>query len=177
MNLRKQLLVVNSRNNADIVMTHVQGHPESLSELMACFFSDEVTVAQRASQVVGDIGRASPESLQPWWSEMADASADPVHQAIRRNVTRYFSELQLELPKKLESKLVDDCMNFVADPNVGVAIAVFSMNFVADRAAKHPQHAQRLERVLVRLLPGRSPGFQNHGRKVLRQLADLKAAE
>ena len=174
MNLRKQLLVANSRNNADIVMTHVQAHPESLPELMACFFSDEVTVAQRAAQVVGDIGRASPELLKPWWSEMVDASVNPVHQAIRRNTTRYFSELKLELPKKLESKLVDDCINFVADPNEGVAIAAFSMNFVADRAAKYPQHAQRLERVLVRLLPSRPPGFQNRGRKVLKQLADLE---
>ena len=66
---------------------------------------------------------------------MVDASAAPVHQAIRRNTTRYFSELKLELPKKLESKLIDDCTNFVADPNEGVAIAAFSMNFVADRAA------------------------------------------
>ena len=98
MNLRKQLLVAYSRNNADIVMTHVQAHPESLPELMACFFSDEVTVAQRAAQVVGDIGRASPELLKPWWSEMVDASVNPVHQAIRRNTTRYFSELKLELP-------------------------------------------------------------------------------
>jgi len=158
-------------------MAHVQAHPESLPELMACFFSDEVAVAQRAAQVVGDIGRASPESLKPWWSELADASANPVHQAIRRNVTRYFSELKLKLPKKVESQLVDDCINFVADPNEGVAIAAFSMNFVADRAAKYPQHAQRLERVLVRLLPSRPPGFQNRGRKVLKQLADLEAAE
>lgn len=154
-------------------MAHVQAHPESLPELMACFFSDEVTVAQRAAQVVGDIGRATPESLQPWWSAMADASADPVHQAIRRNVTRYFSELKLDLPKKLERKLVEDCIDFVADPNEGVAIAAFSMNIVADRAAKYPQHAQRLERVLVRLLPSRPPGFQNRARKVMKQLAEL----
>ena len=174
MNLRKQLLVANSRNNADIVMAHVQTHVELLPELMACFFSDEVVVAQRAAQVVGDLGRASQELLKPWWSEMADASANPVHQAIRRNVTRYFSELELKLPKKLESKLVDDCINFVAAPNEGVAIAAFSMNFVADRAALYPEHAQRLQRVLVRLLPGRPPGFQNRGRKVLKQLADLE---
>lgn len=177
MNLRKQLLVANSRNNADIVMAHVQGHPESLPELMACFFSDEVIVAQRAAQVVGYIGRDSPEALKPWWNEMVDASANPVHQAIRRNVTRYFSELQLKLPKKLESKLIDDCTNFVADSGEGVAIAAFSMNFVADRAANYPQHAQRLARILVRLLPGRPPGFQNRGRKVLKQLADLDITE
>ena len=177
MNLRKQLLVANSRNNADIVLAHVNAHPESLPELMACFFSDEVKVAQRAAQVVGDIGRATPASLKPWWNDMVDASATPVHQAIRRNVTRYFSELQLPLPKKLEKKLIDDCTNFVADANEDVAIAAFSMALVANRAANYPQHAQRLERVLVRLIPGRPPGFQNRGRKVLKQLADLETTE
>jgi hypothetical protein len=171
MNLRKQLLVANSRNNADVVMRYVQDHPASLNELMACFFSDELIVAQRAAQIVGDLGRACPESLRPWWAEIADASASPVHQAVRRNATRYFSELNLELPKELESKLIEDFIGFVADPNEGVAIAAFSMTFIANRAAHYPEHAARLKRVLVRLMPARSPGFQNRSRKVLKQLS------
>ena len=66
MNIRQQLLQKNSRANADIVLNYVLGSPESVVELMVCFLSDEVTVAQRAAQVVGDLGRQNPESLEPW---------------------------------------------------------------------------------------------------------------
>lgn len=170
MSLRKQLLEAHSRANADLVQAHVTANPELLPELMACFFSDEVTVAQRASQVVGNLGRACPEMLEPYWSGMVDAAITPVHSAIRRSVTRYFSELKIDIPIKLEKLLVDHCTDFVADPNEDVAIGAFSMTFVADRAAQYPQHAERLEQALIRLIPTRSVGFQNRGRKVLRQL-------
>ena len=173
MNLRKQLLEAHSRANADLVQAHVVAHPESLPELMACFFSDEVIVAQRASQVVGNLGRAHPDWLEPYWSEMVASAISPVHSATRRSVTRYFSELKLEIPTTLEKELVDHCTNFVADPNEDVAIGAFSMTFVADRAAQYPQHAQRLEQALILLIPKRSTGFQNRGRKVLKQLEKL----
>ncbi len=169
--LRTQLLEAHSRHNADLIMAHVSSHPETLPELMACFFSDEVTVAQRAAQVVGDLGRAHPQWLQPWWPELVNATEEPVHNAIRRNVTRYFSELKMDLPLKLEQKLVNLCTDFVADPHQNVAIAAFSMTLVADRADRYPEQAQRLERVLVRLIPSRPPGFQNCGRKILKQLS------
>ena len=171
MSLRRQLLVAHSRANADLVQAQVVANPELLLELMACFFSDEVVVAQRASQVVGNLGRAHPEWLEPYWSEMVTAAINPVHSALRRSVTRYFSELKIELPAKLEEELVNHCTNFVADPNEDVAIGAFSMTFVADRAAQYPQQAQRLEKALIRLVPSRSTGFQNRGRKVLKQLA------
>ena len=88
MNIRQQLLQRNSRANADIVLAYVTKTPTAIVELMACFLSDEVTVAQRASQVVGDLGRLAPESLKPWWDEMARAAEQPVHDAVCRNVAR-----------------------------------------------------------------------------------------
>ena len=177
MSLRKQLLEAHSRANSDLVQAHVVAHPESLPELMACFFSDEVIVAQRASQVVGNLGRACPDWLEPYWSEMVVAAINPVHSAVRRCVTRYFSELKIEIPAELEEQLVDHCTNFVADPNEDVAIGAFSMTFVADRATRYPQHAKRLEEALIKLIPKRSTGFQNRGRKVLKQLEKLGSFE
>ena len=170
MNIRQQLLNKNSRNNADFVQAHVVAHRESLVELMACFFSDEKVVAQRAAMVVGNLGRAEPACLKPWWSSMVDAAEDPVHQAVRRAVTRYFSELTLAVPEKLEARLVELLGTFVANPKENVAIAAFSMTFVADRAQRYPDAAQHLQRTLVRLIPAGSPGFQNRGRKILLQL-------
>ena len=172
MNIRTQLLAVHSRANADTVQQYVEDHPESLPELMACLCSDELKVAQRASMVVGNFGRSNPVALQPWWEDLAEATEDPIHAAIPRAVIRYFSELELELPKPLEARLVDRCMNAVIDPKEKTATSAFAMKFVADRAGDYPEHAKRLNAALIRLIPSGTPGFQNRGRKMLKMLEE-----
>ena len=172
MNIRTQLLAAHSRANADVVQRHVEEHPESLPELIACLGSDEVKVAQRASMVVGNFGRSNPDALQPWWEDLVQAVDNPIHNAITRAVIRYFSELEMELPKKLESRLIDRCLQAVLAPEQKTAISAFAMKFITDRAAQYPEQAKRLNAALIRLIPSGSPGFQNRGRKMLEQLKD-----
>ena len=71
MNIRQQLLKKHSRENADFVEAHVARTPGAVIELMACFLGDELRVAQRSSQVVGNLGRHHPEMLQPWWQDLS----------------------------------------------------------------------------------------------------------
>lgn len=172
MNIRTQLLSVHSRNNADAIQKYVEDNPDTLPELMACLGSDEVQVAQRASMVVGNFGRSNPEALEPWWEDLLAATIDPIHNAITRAVIRYFSELDSKLPKDLESRLIDRCLQAVLAPNQQTAISAFAMTFITDRAAQYPEQAKRLNAALIRLIPGGSPGFQNRGRKMLKQLEE-----
>lgn len=170
MNIRKQLLVRHSRENADIVIAHVVNTPGAIIELMACFFSDEVKVAQRASQVVGDIGRQQPDSLEPWWDEMVCAAEDPIHDAIRRSVARYFSELELKLPPKTEQSLVQLFTDWACDRTTPIAIQVYAMQFVADRADDFPAEAKRITAQIRAGLNTASPGLRSRGTRILEQL-------
>ena len=170
MNIRQQLLKRNSRANADIVIAHVASTPKAIVELMACFLSDEVTVAQRAAQVVGDIGRKNPEMLEPWWSEMVEAAKKPVHDAIQRNVCRYFSELDLTLPTKLETSLITLLTDWTCEPTTPVAIQVYAMQFVADRAERFPNEAERVKAAILSQFDTATAGFRSRGKRVLKQL-------
>ena len=170
MNVREQLLIANSRANADRVLAMVGDDPELLVQLMVCFLSDEVRVAQRAAQVVGDLGRRDPDLLLPWLGEIVDAIENPIHQAIRRNGVRFFSELAEPLPAAMEKRLIRMCGQFVADRNVDVAIGAFSMSFIADRANRYPAEAIQLCKDLRDRLPDASSGFANRANKVLKQL-------
>lgn len=170
MNIRSQLLSNHSRANADLIQRFVEDNPESLTELMACFFSDEVKVAQRAAMTVGNFGRSHPDLLKPWWDDLATAADDPIHAAIARAVVRYFSELPLTLPASLESRLIQRCVKAVIDPKEKTATSAFAMKFVTDRAARYPEQAKRLNAALIRLIPSGTPGFQNRGRKMIEQL-------
>ena len=169
--VREQLLVANSRANADRVLAMVGGNPELLVQLMVCFLGDEVRVAQRAAQVVGDFGRRDPDLLLPWLSDIVDAIENPIHQAIRRNGVRFFSELAEPLPAEMEAKLIRMCGQFVADRSVDTAIGAFSMSFIANRADRYPAEAIQLCKNLRNRLPDASTGFANRANKVLKQLA------
>ncbi len=168
--VREQLLVANSRANADRVLALVRDDPKLMVQLMVCFLSDEVRVAQRAAQVVGDVGRHDPDLLLPWLDDIVDAIENPIHQAIRRNGVRFFSELAKPLPAKLEKRLIRMCGQFVADRNVDIAIGAFSMTLIANRADRYPTEAKQLCKDLRERLPDASSGFANRGKKVLKQL-------
>ena len=170
MDIRRQLLQAHSRQNADLVEAHVVDNPTAIIALMSCFFSDEVSVAQRAAQVVGNLGRHHPSLLEPWWEEMVAAAEQPVHVAIRRNVARYFSELELDLPKKLETQIVDSFTRWVSEKDTPVAVAVFAMQFVADRCCQFPEHGQRIRHVIEQKIDSASAGFKNRGQKILKQI-------
>jgi hypothetical protein len=149
MSIREQLFVEHSRANSDRIAAHVLSWSEDLNiglendkgptarqpgqcakaifnqrlvELMACFFSDEVDLAQRAAHVVGLLGRENPWMLIPWWDELVESAANPTHEALRRNAIRYFSEQPEPLPKKLETRLIKLCSQFVADEKYSIAV-------------------------------------------------------
>ncbi len=170
MNIRQQLLKRYSRENADIVIAHVSSTPGAIVELMVCFLGEEVMVAQRASQVVGDLGRRQPEILEPWWDEMLQAAKTPVHNAIRRNVARYFSELELTLPTKLETSLIKLFTDWTCEPTTPVAIQVYAMQFIADRADRFPDEAGNVKAVILSRFDTASAGFRSRGKRVLKQL-------
>lgn len=171
MNIRQQLLKRHSRDNADLVESYVVQTPDAIVELMACFLSDETKVVQRSSQVVGNLGRHHPIMLKPWWDEMIHACIDPVHIAVRRNVARYFSELELPLPASLEKRIADSFTAWSAQDDVPVAVAVFAMQFVADRHGKFPKQAKEIQAIIESRMDSGSPGFCNRGRKILAQIS------
>ena len=165
MNIRQQLLKRNSRANADIVIAHVASTPKAIVELMACFLSDEVTVAQRAAQVVGDIGRKNPEMLEPWWSEMVEAAKKPVHDAIQP-----VSYTHLTLPTKLETSLITLLTDWTCEPTTPVAIQVYAMQFVADRAERFPNEAGRVKAAILSRFDTASAAFRSRGKRILKLL-------
>ena len=173
MNIRQQLLKKHSRENADFIEDYVVEHPQAIVELMACFLSDETKIAQRSSQVVGNLGRHHPKMLEPWWEEMIDAGDKPVHIAIRRNVARYFCELKLPMKAKLEKRIADSFTRWSTDPDVPVAVTVFAMQFIADRHQQFPRQANDIRTEIQSRMESESatPGFCNRGRKILQQLA------
>ncbi len=175
MNYAEQLLVEHSRANADRVLQHVLADQHRVAALMEVFLGDEYRAVQRAAMVVGDLGRAQPGWLAPWHGRMIAAAADPQHDAVRRNVMRYFSELDITgIGEEEEGYLVDLAFRLTADQEAAVAIRVFSMQIVANYVEKYPELKDELAAIIeLTIAEGTTPGFRSRGGKILKRLAKL----
>lgn len=138
---------------------------------MGVFLGEEYRLVQRSAMVVGDLGRAQPGWLQPWHAKMIAAAAAPRHDAVRRNVMRYFSELDLKyIGAEEEGYLVDLAFRLTADQEAPVAIRVFSMQIVANYVAKYPELKEELVGIIeLTIAEGTTPGFRSRGKKILKQ--------
>lgn len=172
MNYAEQLLVEHSRANANRVLEHVLADKKRVAALMEVFLGEEYRTVQRSAMVVGDLGRAKPGWLKPWHSRMIAAANEPRHDAVRRNVMRYFSELDLKhIGEEEEGYLVDLAFRLTADPEAAVAIRVFSMQIVANYTEKYPELKDELAGVIeLTIAEGTTPGFRSRGKKILKRL-------
>lgn len=139
---------------------------------MDIFLGEEYRPAQRGAQVVGDLGRAQPLWLQPYHGRMIAAADNPLHDAVKRNVMRYFSELPLsDLSEEDAGNLLDVAFRLFESPHEAIAIRVFSMQIVANFTEQYPELEDELRGVIeLTIAEGTTPGFRNRGTKILRQL-------
>ncbi|MEM6769758.1 MAG: hypothetical protein AAF597_04150 [Bacteroidota bacterium] len=172
MDYAKELLVEHSRANADRILNHVLADKRRVAALMTVFLGQEYRVVQRAAMVVGDLGRARPSWLTAWHGRMIAAANAPQHDAVRRNVMRYFSELSIDqIGEEDEGYLVDLAFRLTADQEAAVAIRVFAMQIVANYVEKYPELTDELAGIIeLTIAEGTTPGFRNRGGKILRKL-------
>ena len=170
MDIAAQLLTAHSRGNANLVLNYVLADAARVPELMQAFLEGEYRVVQRAAMVVGDLGRVKPLWLEPWHGRMITAADHPeAHDAVRRNVMRYFSELSIEqIGPDDEGRLVDLAFRLLADQQAAVAIRVFAMQIIYNYVARYPVLADELAGIIeLTLAEGTTPGFRSRGRKIL----------
>ncbi len=167
-----QLLIAHSRENADLILQDVLKDEANVRKLMDAFLGAEYRVSQRAAMVVGNLGRKHPEWLRPWHAEMIRVADAGKHDAVRRNVMRYFSELPVTAVEEVnQGPLLDLAFRLTESPLMAVAIRVFSMTVVANFCGLYPELKDELRGIIERtIMEGTTPGFRSRGEKILQQL-------
>lgn len=153
------------------IVNEVINNPDRMSELMECFFSDDLRICQRAAWPVGFLGEKHGHLLQPYVEGMIASIKKPKHNAIVRNVFRSFQTMEFE--EKMEGPVFDVSMSVLLDVNEAIAARVFAMTTAANIVMKYPELAQELIPVIEEHLPHGSAGFKNRGAKLLKRLRGL----
>ncbi len=168
MNIREAIMVGKSGTLSNAVVKYAIEHKEAFKELMACFFDQDLMVCQRSAISVGKIAMADQKCIEPYINKMIAAQANPINSAIRRNVIRTFS--LIDIPEKHRGLIFELSFNYLNDPKEAIAVRAFSITICGKMCSHYPELKEELLQVLCLHEEFGSPGFKAQARKVRKQL-------
>ncbi|OEK04507.1 hypothetical protein [Roseivirga misakiensis] len=172
MDLRKQFLKEHSKENTALIVRYIQKNPEYVNELMDIFLHESYRLVQRSAWVVGDLGRANPDLIQPFIPELiANLSTPNLHVASKRNTMRFLEETTID--EAYWGELYDIALRFLTNNDEPIAVKAFSMTVAFNIVKQIPELKKELGIVIEDLLPYGSPGIKSRGRKILLALQKL----
>lgn len=170
MNIKEALEAEHSKALTVRIINYIGNDSERLAELMACFFSENLRLCQRAAWAVGYMAEKNPTLIEPYLERMLLNLKNPVHDAIMRNTMRTFRELPT-IPDDLLGLAADVCFKYVMTPSVAIAIRAFSMHVLGKICRKVPELKEEVKMVCEDWLQNETaPGLRTTAREVLKKL-------
>ncbi|MEE9438044.1 MAG: hypothetical protein V3V14_03520 [Saprospiraceae bacterium] len=155
-----------------ILSNEVISNPDKVKELMACFFSKEIRICQRASWVVSKVVDTSPLIIYPYLEKMVANLSNPMHDAVVRNTFRVLQ--YIDIPEEFEGRVYDISIEYLLDLKQAIAIRVFAMTTAANIVMIHPELVNELSIIIEEHLPHGSSGFRARGKKILKQIRKIQ---
>lgn len=172
MDLYRQLMQKHDKENMQLIRDYIGADEGRFSLLMKLFFSDEYRIQQRSSWAVIHCIDRHPGLIRPYLARMLPLLDQPVHDAVKRNITRIFRHI--DIPRSLYGEVADKCFKFMLAPEATPAIKVFSMYSLLKIVQDEPELEPEFRLVIEENLPYASTAFRTASAKVFKQLDRLK---
>ncbi|UXX78597.1 hypothetical protein N7E81_14645 [Reichenbachiella carrageenanivorans] len=168
MDLKKQLALVHSKENARLIADHIASDEDRFAELMQLFFYPEYRVSQRAAHAVSHCVDAYPHLLLPYIGPMIEYLQSNPEVAIRRNTVRLLQSQ--EIPEAFQGILLEKCFEYLQQAHETAAVKAFSMTIIHRFTKQYPELKPELKLVIEDVLLHATPGVMNRGKKILKDL-------
>ncbi|MBP6403725.1 MAG: hypothetical protein KA492_14435 [Bacteroidia bacterium] len=165
MNIQDEFLSKHSKKQAEKVVKYVGADKARFKELMSCYLSSEMILAQRAAMSAGYCVVQHPQLFTTYLPKILKAMEKPVHDAIVRNGLLIMR--RVEIPEKLESKVIELCFELMSSAESPIAIKVYAIAVIQKVSKKYPDLLQELKIRVNAQLPFESKAFAAHARKNL----------
>lgn len=159
------------KQNMLLIKEYVGNDRGRFARLMELFFSGQYRMQQRASWAVMHCIDQQPGLVSAYLEKMVDRLGDPVHDAVKRNITRILRDI--EIPEELDGKVADQCFKLMMEPGSAAAIKVFSMYSLLKIVKKEPELSAEFRLVIEENLPHASAAFKAAAAKVMKELQKL----
>lgn len=145
--------------------TFIGGDKVRFASLMDLFLYGDNRMSQNASWLVSHVAESHPKLINPYFDDFIVMLQNPVHNAVKRNILRIFSER--DIPKEHLGILAELCFNFVHDVKEAIAVRSFSLSVLYQICLKEPELAMELKLTIETFLPHGTAGFKSRGKRIL----------
>ncbi len=146
MELKERFLVRPSKQKVLELVEEISENSKMLKELVDCCFIHENKVDQMAAWTLGHYAQKDGDSCKKHLPRIVKLLEKNIHPGIKRDVLRIFEDLPI--PKKIESYLYDQCLGFIIDTKIPIAVSAFGITVATKIAMAYPELKEELLYVL-----------------------------
>ncbi len=172
MNIEEALLKEHTKKNTMSIVNHIGDDKIFFKELMELFLKGEYRITQRASWVVSYCAIAHPKLIKPYFEKLIAKLKEPnVHDAIKRNIVKVFSEI--ELPENLYGEIYEICFGYLRSIDETIAVKVHSMTVIEKICHQFPELKHELILTIEDMIPSGSAGIRARAKMTLKNLKKI----
>ena len=171
MNIREELLKqqIHFKKHAVAITEHAILTNENFKELIDCFLSDNVRVAQRAAWSVSWAAQKQPELVHPYAGVLiSQLKRTDVHNAVIRNSLRILEDL--DIPEEFHGEVMDACFQFLQKRDTAIAIKAFALTVLFNLSKIYPDIKNELRVIIEENMDYETAAYKSRGRKILAKL-------
>jgi hypothetical protein len=166
LNLRETILKEHSRKQCDIIVDYIGSDQKKCKQLMDLFFNGEYRVAQRAAWPMSYCVRNHPQLITPYFSPLINnLRKKGLHNAITRNTLRLLQEV--EVPKRLQGKLMTLCFEYIQSPPTPVAIKAFALTILHQLSRRYPEILPELRFIIEERKDRETAAFKQRAKRII----------
>jgi len=171
MNIREELLKqqIHFKKHAITITEYAILTNENFKELIDCFLSDNVRVAQRAAWSVSWAAQKQPELVHPYAGVLiSQLKRTDVHNAVIRNSLRILEDL--DIPEEFHGEVMDACFQFLQKRDTAIAIKAFALTVLFNLSKIYPDIKNELRVIIEENMDYETAAYKSRGRKILAKL-------
>ena len=171
MNIREELLKyqIQSKEQVLRIAEFAASSEENFTELMDCFLSSNVKLAQRAAWSVSWAAIKNPVIVRPHVGVLVNQlTKTDIHNAVIRNSIRILQDL--EIPAAFHGELLSACFDFIQMRNTPIAIKAFSLNVLFNLSKIYPEIRNELRMIILQNIDYETAAFKSRAKKILAKI-------
>ncbi|MCF0058279.1 hypothetical protein [Dyadobacter sp. CY356] len=168
MNIREELLKqqIHFKKHAIAITEFAVSSDKNFKELINCFLSKDMRVAQRAARSVSWAAEKYPEMVQPYVGILVDQlKRKDVHNAVIRNSLRVLEDLVI--PQKFHGEVMDACFLFLQNRETAIAIKAFALTVLFNLSKIYPDIKNEFRIIIEENMEYETAAYRSRGKKIL----------
>ena len=171
MDIRKQLTLAHSKQNAEHIASYIGDDASRFEQLISIFLGEDDRLCQRSAMAVSKCVDRYPSLLAPHLEKIILNLQGPVTVAVKRNSVRVLQTV--EIPEDLLGIAAEILFGIMENRQESIAVRVFTMTVLYNICVRIPELSNELKLIIEDQMPYGSTGYRNRGAKTIARLEQL----